>query len=307
MIDRCVRKAGVLVGLVAALIFNLVPNSVTANNVTLDFNIQEILTVSIKTPDTAAQGNIYQFLRNDYSLEVTTNNNNGGCMAYMNTKSTTANLVNVSSSNSGSGYTIPTLASDTTRGNFPNNYWGYSINDSAAGASSSTYSKVATQGVTPNAILSSSSCNHVTKNVYFGTKVDGTKAAGKYTTAVVFTVVTGSVAPDDYVVPGGDSPSNPSYDSGDDTTVYTSTTHTTAPSGNTTTTTTEISKGDNRSGYAAPQGVTTTMSTTSIGEGTPLATGLAATAAVAATTGIIFFIVAKRRKDDDEEEEEELD
>ena len=302
MINRYIHKLGVSICLVFVPILNAISVSAIGGSSTLDFNVQEILTVSVTEPDVGANGEYDQFLRNKYTLSINTNNGNG-FTASMTTKTSSTNLVNTESS---SNY-LPTLASSYTKSNFPTNYWGYSINDTDAGLSSSTYAGVAALGSTPNTLASSANLGSASANVYFGAKANNSKASGTYAATVVFSVVTGvidtnnPITPVDPVTPGG-SP-NPSYDSGDNTTVYTSTTHSGSGSSGKTTTTTQISKGDNRSSYATPQGVTTTT-TTDIGGGTPLATGLATTAAVAATTGIIFFIVAKRRKDDEEEEED---
>ncbi len=316
MINRYIHKIGVLVVLVLAF-FNThavfactAPSDGTCSDVGLGFDIKEVLTVSIGAPDEGATGDANQFLRNIYQVSVDTNNARGS-VATMTTKVSNANLVNNASS---SAY-LPTLSTWYTRANFPANYWGYSLEDVIASdnCSSCGYNKIAANDETPNTINDASITgpNYAaswSRKIAFGAKFDSSKPAGTYSAVVVFTVVTGSVdsfSPGNPTVGPADNP-NPSYDSSDNVTVYTSTTRSGSGTSARTTITSDISRGDHRSDYVAPQGVTTTVST-NISEGTPLATGLAVTATVAATTGIIFFIVAKRRKDDDEEEEVEID
>ena len=303
MTNRRIHRVVVLIGLTMALIFNSSSVFATVDDTDLEFKIQEVMTVVVTTPDTGATGDVNQFLRNKYTLSVNTNAN--GFTASMTAKAHTANLVNIASYSN----IIPTLSTNYTRSNFPTNYWGYSLDDTTNGNNSSTYRKVAALGETPNTILTVSGSGSGSQDVYFGTKANSSKASGKYLATVIFNVVTDVITPDNPIIPEDPTvPSgSPSYDASNDTTSYTTIAHSGSGSSSTTTTTTEVSGGDNRTSYTPPQGVTSTT-TTNIGEGTPLATGLVITSTVAAASGIAFFIIAKRRKDDeDEEEEEEID
>ncbi|MBQ2695179.1 hypothetical protein IJG04_00865 [Candidatus Saccharibacteria bacterium] len=265
-------------------------------------------------------------------------NTTSGCTPASGT--TVTSLVNCSKNTStiatlGSNVTVDTTNGDTA-GAFTTNRWGYSVNDAAAGYASAVYKPLALASA-PTVVLAdsaTSSDSNVTvsgstydRDIYFGAKADSSVNSGSYAGTVVFTVVSG-VTTDSIDNPSTDKtdnnytePTNPSpatdnststnvatYNSTANRTVYRGSTSysgsgNSSVSGNMSTTTTEVSSGNTTSSYANAQGVTTTAN---IGEGTPLATGLAVTSAVAATSGIIFFIVAKRKKDDDEEEEEQM-
>ena len=224
---------------------------------------------------------------------------------------TGAPLINTS----GSTYTIPTLTantswsrSDTTTTNF----WGYSVDDDS---NTGTYLPVPIKTDTPVTLTPANTTGTWSDDVYFGAKADYSTASGTYIGTVLISVVTGvvntetnPVTPTDPATPADDTPddSTATYTgantntgtgvSGNNgTTIYTTTSSTASPA--TKTTTTQVTEGDTRDSYSSPAGVTR------VNEGTPLATGLAATAAVAATTGIVFFVIAKRRKDEEDEEE----
>lgn len=299
--QKVTRVLGVFAGL--SLAMTPLSASATTTNRTAEFrvNVTEILTVSLTLPDTWASGNTGDFLRNAVTLNVASNNGNG-FNASMTTKTATTSLANKNSA-----ATIPTLAADATRGNFPANYWGYSINDTAAGDNTSTYKALVGAGSTPISLLASNTAASASKDIYFGAKADSSKDSGTYTNTVVFNVVSGvidennPVTPVDPAKPSDTIADNPAYDSSADRTVHTSTTHNTQAG--TTTTTTEVAAGDVRSSYTRPQGVKTS-SEANIGEGTPLATGLAVTAGIAATAGAVFFVAAKRKEKKDEEEKQ---
>jgi hypothetical protein len=246
------------------------------------------------------------FLLNVVGLNVSTNNENG-FTASMTTETATTALTNEANSS----YTIPIITANTTKANFPVNSWGFSTDDS-------TYKTIAPGGSsTPTYITSSNNyVSGLSQNLYFGAKANASQAAGTYSNTVIISVVSGvntnnPTTPTDPVTPSDDDPTTdttPTYitpsggstpaGSSNGATVYTRNRNTS--SGNTTGTT--VTAGNTTgSTYVSPAGVTTTAI---VGEGTPLATGLAVTAGVAATAGIIFFIVAKRRRDDDEEEED---
>ncbi|MBR3231019.1 hypothetical protein IKF73_03295 [Candidatus Saccharibacteria bacterium] len=268
-------------------------------NTAFNVNVQEYLSVSITTPSEWASGSIGTFLRNKVSLSVTSNNASG-FTASMTTKTTETALVNAAKST----ITLPRLAANTTRNNFPANRWGYSLNDTEAGSGSSNYRAVPSSAETPVQILSSAVAATSSKDFYFGAKANVTQASGTYTGTVVISVVSGVIddntnplTPVDPVTPGNEQTAT--YDSGRDTTAYTY--RSTGNGGSTTTT--EITSGDHRSayqGYTPPQGVTYST-TASLGTGTAMATGFGIAASVAATSGF-FFLAAARREGDDEDQ-----
>ena len=271
---------------------------------TFQVNVKESLSVTITNDHTSeSTGNVGDFLRNKIDVNVATNNSNGFA-AYMHSKDST-NLVNAINS----GITIPTLASGTTRGSFTNNYWGYSVDDTAAGSSSSNYSPMSTSNIT----LISAAAGTTTGNqtVYFGTKTDTSQASGTYLGTVVINVITGSPAtnptpsdPTDPATPQDDTPNDnqATYVASSDRTVYT-TTSTNSTTG-ATTTTTQVSDGNTTSSYAAPAGETLRTDSNISENGSTVATGLAVAATIAAASGGFFFILAKRKEDEEEDESE---
>lgn len=292
--------------LVSILALQLPINLVSAadnSDVLLQVNINEVLSVSLTTPDTWASGDVSLsgdsgLLRNKVGLSVTSNND-AGFSAFMASKNTT-NLVNQSKSTS----IIPTLASASTAGAFPANYWGYSLDDVDAGSSTANYSAMQTSLIPLENRTAPATVN---KDIFFGAKADATVDSGTYANTVIFSVVSGYVDPQDPVVPDTPTPvepitpGTPTYDSTNDRTVYTQVatgTQTAPVATGTKTTMTTITPGDTTATYTNPHGVTNVS-------GSPLAAGLAITSATAAATGIFFFILAKRKKDDDDEEEEE--
>lgn len=317
MVIRVIHKnlvfGGIVLSVIAAIAGSiLMKNSVNAATCTepnasceaadtnFQINVGEFIAISLDSPENWATGEINTLLRNKVVLNVETNYP-GGFQAYMASKDDT-NLVNQTKELS----YIETLSAATTAGAFPTNRWGYSLDDTDAGTDEASYRAMRTSAI--SLISKAQSENTTSRDVYFGAKAGMNQDSGTYANTVVFTVVSGVVddietPDDDPVVPRDTETTNPSvaYDSSNDRTVYTSTstqagTGTGSVSGSKNTTTTHISKGDTTSSYAPPHGV----STSSVGEGTPLATGLAITAGIAAMTGIGFFIAAKRGDNDDE-------
>ncbi|MBR2710153.1 hypothetical protein IKF02_00755 [Candidatus Saccharibacteria bacterium] len=287
----------------------------TASNTQFQLDIDEVLIVSVTKPSSGVAGSTGDFLRNTVGLEVTTNNGNG-FTAFMTTKTTTPDLTNTFSAD-----TIPTLSSNTTRSNFPNDRWGYSLSntsslaswssntpDDASGVGNSTYKPLVGSSSTPVTVLRAESTASSSQSIYFGAKASSSSDSGTYTNTVVISVVSGIStennvpAPENPVTPADDTVANNNTgtyvaagsDSG--ATVYN---YTSSSNGNDTTTTI-VTEGDTHTvEYTAPQGVFNII------EGTPLATGLAITAAIAATSGAFFFILAKRKKDEEEDEDED--
>ena len=290
-----------------------------AENVPFQVNVRESLSVSITSPNAPASGNVDTFLRNKYTLSVSSNNTNG-FTASMYSVGTT-NLTNTAINNQ----TIPTLASSSTRSSFPENYWGYSLGTSAVlnnntynetepGNADSNYYPLVSTSATPITVLTSSNGSG-SQDIYFGAKANTAKASGTYSGIVVISVVSGVIDNTNPITP--ENPAGPNAENDDEVAKYmpapsgsssngvtTYTYRRTNVSAGTTTVTTQVSDGDNRdsySGYTPPQGVTEN-STLNIDSNSSLAVGLAITATVAAATGMMFFIIAKRREDDDEEE-----
>ena len=138
-------KKVIILSLIFAMALSQVPflSAVHADtNVDFQVNVREALSVSITSPTTGASGNIDEFLRNRYTLSVTSNASSFTASMY---SVSTTNLTNRAINTQ----TIPTLSSSSTRGSFPSNYWGYSLGsgtyngntytETVAGNNSSTY------------------------------------------------------------------------------------------------------------------------------------------------------------------------
>ena len=268
-------------------------------NTTFQVNVKESITVSITTPVTGATGDMDEFLRNQVDLSVNTNNV-AGFTASMTMKTTETALKNGANS-------LPTLTTSSTRGSFPANYWGYSLDDTLAGSATSNYAALVSANATPITILTSNSSSG-SRTFYFGAKGNSALPSGTYNGTVVVSVVSGVI--DDTTNPI--TPTNPvkpsTYDvatyqpapaggSSNGATYYA----TSSTTGDRTTTTTEVSDGDNRAAYVSPLGELYDTYT-GIVNGSLLATALAITASVAATSGVFFFALAKRDDDDEDED-----
>ena len=305
------KMFGALVSLASLPVLCAVSASATevTRNTNFRVNVSDALSVSVTTPDQWATGDPGEFLRNRIIVSASTNNA-AGLLATMTTKTSDTNLVNTRKSN----FTIPTLALQYQVQNFPANYWGYSLWDDPDEIDSEAYyeSMVGPNDQSgPIEILDTDGPGTGTQDVFFGAKADMTMASGTYQSTVVISVVTGVIDDDDPADPdynpptpvdpaGPTEPDVPTYDPTKNRTTYTTVT---PNDDDTTTTTTEVSNGDTRNSYQPPHGVKKSSTSTTISEGSPLATGLAVTSAVAGATGFIFFLVGKRRKDEDEEEE----
>ncbi|MBO7718387.1 hypothetical protein J6S37_02750 [Candidatus Saccharibacteria bacterium] len=276
------------------------------SNTNFNVNVKEAISVSVTTPSTWASGNIDTFLRNKISVSVTSNNS-AGFTATMSSKTTNTSLTNTTKSS----YTLPTLAASSTRGNFPANYWGYSLDDTDAGSATSTYNAMVASNATPITLISSASATTGSKDFYFGAKGNVTLAAGTYTGTVVINVVSGVIDNNNPIVPT--NPATPGQT--DNTAAYTAAPTGSTTSGSTTYTyhrtssgteiaTTEVSEGNNVSayvGYTPPQGETY-RTNASTAANTLLTTGLATAASIATASGMFFFILVSQREDDDDEE-----
>jgi hypothetical protein len=207
---------------------------------------------------------------------------------------------------------LPTLASGSTRGAFPANYWGYSVDDTAAGSAASNYAAlVPSNASTPITILTSNTSSG-NRTFYFGAKGNSSTPSGTYTGTVVVSVVSGAIGPSNPITPTNPVTPNvydfPVYQTSPAGGSSSGATYYATRSGNTTTT--EVTAGDNRCnqyGVCNPVAMGELYDTyAKISNGSMLATALAVTAATAATSGIFFFVLAKRDDDDDDDEDEEL-
>lgn len=260
--------------------------------------IPEILTVQITRPNTWATGNVGELLRNIITLDVVSNNP-AGFAASMTSSSTTAAGAALSNGSSNSSTTIPMLTSDWTNGSsISTAFWGYSLDDSSE---TGTYSGIALKdAATPTSLIPAGTMSSASKTIYFGAAADSSIDSGTYSGTVIISVVSGAITEDNPITPtdpatkDDTTTNNPVYDQTADRTVYTATTY----NGTENTSKIEVSEGDTHNSYQDPQGV----STARISEGTPLATGLAVTAAVAAIAGIAFFVAARRREEEDDDE-----
>lgn len=295
-----------VLGILGIYTYPMLPHAFAATeNANFQVNVKEILTVSVSTPSSWASGNINTFLRNKIGISVVSNNASG-FTATMSSSSDNTSLTN----SSNSSYTLPTLPGSLVRSSFPNNYWGYSMNDTDEGLDSSMYNPLVGANVTPITLISndqSLGVNGQTKTtsreLFFGAKADATKASGTYSGTVVFNVVSGVISSDNPVTPANPATpiasgaTNPAYDATRGRTVRT----TTAATAGTTTTTTDVVEGDARDSFANVAGVTEETEA-NISGNTPLLAGIAAAASVAAIAGGGFLIASKRKRDDDEED-----
>ena len=284
------------------------------NSTTFNVNVSEVLTVSITEPQTWASGASDSFLKNKVSINVVSNNP-AGITASMTTSNADPSLVNTAD-NLKKISTIST-AGGVALANATGNSWGYSVVNANAAEPTTYYGMVGLGTANPIEIVktTAASSSAIVKDIYFGAKSDGTSASGTYESGVLISVVTGVVDTGEPTPVNPVTPVNPITPSDDTTPNDNTGTDVQAPKGNTqygavvaTTTTTdniEDTITTTTESYAKPAGVTNTTAAV-LDAGTPLATGLAATAVASATAGIIFFIVAKRRRDEDEEEDENI-
>lgn len=276
-------------------------------NSNLEVNVKESLSVSVTTPATPTAGDADTFLRSKINVSVTSNNS-AGFTASMTAKTADTFLSNQADASA----TLPTLVSPTTKGGFPSNYWGFSLDDTDAGSDASTYNAMVASTATPITLLSSTNATTGNKDLFFGAKSDVTLASGTYVGTVVINVVSGVIDNTNPITPTNPATNpatnnTPTYvattgNTASGTTAYTYTrTNTT---NNTTTQTTQISDGDNTdmyTGYTAPQGVYSSAMGRNVNTVAATASLLAAISTAAAASSVFFFIAAKRDKDDEEE------
>ena len=294
-----IAKAARNISLIAILLFCNTNYVFAADKTDFNVDVGEVLSVSITTPTTWAVGDVDTFLRNKVNINVVTNNS-AGFTASMTMKTDETDLVNTAKNT----ITLPTLTANTTRSNFPANYWGYSLDDTEAGNNASTYRALVGSSGTPITILSSTTASTGNRDFYFGAKANATLGSGTYTGTVVISVVTGVISNTNPVTPvnpvtPNPTPNTPTYDPTTNVTSYTYNTNAGSGTSQTTTTTTNVNSGDARdvySGYVPPQGVTRNTFA-NIANYSGLEIGLGLTAAIAASSGMFFLFAASR--DDD--------
>lgn len=313
MVRKNTLKTKILSALVSSFVISLsvlsgnvsaeVPCAAGTTCTNFEVNIPEILTVQITRPNSWAVGDVGVFLRNMITLNIVSNNP-AGFTASMTTGATTAAGSALTNTYADSTSTIPMLTSNWTRSDTTvTKFWGYSLDDASE---TGTYGTLALKGATtPVTIIPAGTMETASKDIYIGAKADSSIDSGTYQGTIIISVVSGTitednpVTPTDPATPDDTIADNPAYQPGASAsdpgrTIYTNTNY----SGTTNTSTLEVSEGDTRTSYQDPQGV----STARINEGTPLATGLAVTAAVAAVAGIAFFVIARKRDEDDGDE-----
>lgn len=323
---------------------NYVANQVSADssNTTFQVNVTESLTVTIDAPAEGDSGNYNTFLRDRVGVSVTSNNSAGftASMFADNQETGAASATDLLSKDKAS--TISTMASSSTRSNFPTDSWGYSLGEytlngvtqssytlngksygeTLAGNTSSNYYPLTSSSASPITLISAGSgVTSGSQEVYFGAKTSINKASGTYAGVVKISVVSGvtnsstnpitptnPAAPQDDVIYNDNTPTATTNSKGVGSSTstsggtITSTNVTTNQSTAGETTTTETQ-------VASPLGVNRrTAPASSEGtiyepdQGNPLVTGLAVTAGVAAASGLTLYALARKKEDDGQDQ-----
>lgn len=312
-------------------------------NVNLQVNIAEALTLTITDPTTWASGGLVNtnpttgkpesaFLRNKVNVSAKSNSPIGITVS-MYTKNDTDlrnTTTGVYSSSDASTY-IPTLTSDTgaigaAGANFPTNYWGYSqahsnpvtgatdgTHDDDTLKSTAIYKPLSTTAIqlfttVPSSGGTSYVGTDVNEDIYFGAKADYTKQSGTYARTVYFAAVTGTIDTDNPLIPVNPSEPDPINDVAHYSSTPTNQTSATYRSTSGSGVDPVTGSMDSTETKVTAGDVTSTYAkaygvTSSSNTGSALATAFAVAAGVSAVSGFAFFIAAKRKKDDDDEEE----
>ena len=308
------RKKVIKLLLVLAPIFATIPisssrrpnaSAIQQQDMGFEVDISETLSINITTPSNWASGSAGTFLRNKVTIDIISNNAQG-FTASMIASDTNAELkhssknTSISTLNSGTSYTC---TNNTTCPEFPNNKWGYTVDD---GVNSNVYYPMVGSSNSPISLISNAESTQqspvTSRDIYFGARSDISQTSGTYSGTVIFYVVSGAVVTEQEQEQEQETPSNspevtPAMTT-DDIVSYSSPT-TTNDTVSTATSTTTTSHGSTLDSYQEPAGVT---SSSDIHDGSILSTALAITASVATISGITLFVIAKNKKDDDEEE-----
>lgn len=156
-----------------------------------DFNVEVDLKLSVSlsnrlVTDSGVNGT---FLRDSTILGVSSNSANG----FVATFTTDKNSTNENATNLIHNYKdniIPTLSGDVTRGEFPADRWGYSIDDTDDGDDNSIYSPIVPMdSATPIVAFSANEPASEQQEIYFGTKMGPLQPTGVFSNSLVFRVV----------------------------------------------------------------------------------------------------------------------
>ena len=147
------------------------------------------LAVSLSNRLITDSGTNGTFLRDSTTLGVSTNSNRG----FDATLTTDKNSTDVNATDLKHNYKdnlIHTLDQSVTRANFPEDKWGYSIDDTDEGDAESTYNPmVAMDSVSPIMVLTSDRPATESQDIYFATKMSALQPTGVYSNSIVFRVV----------------------------------------------------------------------------------------------------------------------
>ncbi|MBQ6593550.1 hypothetical protein IJI00_00555 [Candidatus Saccharibacteria bacterium] len=294
MISKATRINSIIilaVTLLSSIIVKSGSSKVSAAGTDFKISVQDEITVNIDEPVNVE--NSYGAIIKKVGISVSSNSD--GYTATMSTATNENRLIEVNNSSLyfnmlGNEFSITSASMD--------NMWGWNVVNKGA-AIPVTYDGMATaEEEIGSYVLAGTQATTTEKDIYFAAKPTATTSAGTYTNSVVISVVAGYTPPEDAASTPTNTANtssvarvsrtlNVASDTGDDE-------ESTSSKSSVSVNTTNNSQYDS---YDDPLGETST----SINEGTPLATGLAVTAGVAATTGIILFAIAKRKEDDDED------
>lgn len=147
------------------------------------------LAVSLSNRLITDSGTNGTFLRDSTTLGVSTNSNRG----FDATLTTDKNSTDVNATDLKHNYKdnlIHTLDQSVTRANFPEDKWGYSIDDTDEGDTTSTYNPmVPMDSVSPIMVLTSDRPATESQDIYFATKMSALQPTGVYSNSIVFRVV----------------------------------------------------------------------------------------------------------------------
>lgn len=295
MISKATRINSIIilaVTLLSSIIVKSGSSKVSAAGTDFKISVQDEITVNIDEPVNVE--NSYGAIIKKVGISVSSNSD--GYTATMSTTTKEDRLIEVN--NPSLYFYMIGVHEINITSTLMDNMWGWNVVNKGA-AIPVTYGGIATaEEDIGSYVLAGTQATTTEKDIYFAAKPTATTSAGTYTNSVVISVVAGYTPPEDAAstptnitntssVARVSRTLNVASDTGDDE-------ESTSSKSSVSVNTTNNSQYDS---YDDPLGETST----SINEGTPLATGLAVTAGVAATTGIILFAIAKRKEDDDED------
>ena len=179
---RVVLKNTALVILVAPVLFaSACVFAETTENASMTFtvNVPVFLTATVNNVTMNASTN--NFVSEIMDFTASTNNQTGYTSTMTTNKNSTESYA-TDLKHASANVVVPSLTSAVSRSNFPINHWGFSLDNI-------TYSGLPAKNQTPISVSSSLAPASDEKDIYFGAKVDGTKASGIYTNEVLITTV----------------------------------------------------------------------------------------------------------------------